>query len=82
MNDVKETFMVISNKQTFEKIQEYYLKKGCRWFAGEYKIPHIVDAKYIRCDEYNNLTYGSSLTNTYLIGHKQIYLKPNILDIY
>ena len=37
MNNVKETFMVVSDKQKFEKIQEYYLKKGCRWFAGDTK---------------------------------------------
>lgn len=80
MNDVKETFMVISSKQTFEKIQKYYLKKGCRWFAGEYEMPNV-DAKYIRCDEYNKLTYGCDLNNIYLIGYKQIYLKSNILDI-
>ena len=45
-----------------------------------YEISNV-DAKYIRCDEYNKLTYSCDLNNIYLIGHKQIYLKSNILDI-
>lgn len=84
MNDVKETFMVVSDKQTFEKIQEYYLKKGCKWTGGQSKIFNlnvILNAKYIRCSRYNMLTYGFNLDNIILIDHKQIYLKSNILDI-